>query len=330
MPANLPPPYFEAEKRYRTAKDPQEKIEALEEMMAIMPHHKGTDKLRAELRRRMAQHSEAAERRPSQTRRGAKFLIKKEGSAGQVALVGLPNAGKSQLVAYLTDASPEVANYPFTTKKPLPGMMKWQNIQIQLIDLPPVNNREAHTWLRVLLRGADLLMLVIDLGTDPIAQMESIFAELEMVRLMPVRDETENQPALEQGLHPKKAILIANKYDLPDAAFQLEQLRKRYSRFPIIIVSAEELTGLEEMKEEVFRTLDIVRVYTKTPKTKADMDDPVVLKKGSTVIDVALTIHKDIAAKLKYAQLWGSGKFDGQRVSRDHKVEDGDVIELHV
>ena len=203
MPANLPPQYFEAEKRYRMAKDPQEKIEALEEMMAIMPHHKGTDKLRAELRRRMAQHGEEAERRPSQARRGSQFLIKKEGAAGQVALVGLPNAGKSQLVAYLTDASPEVAVYPFTTKKPLPGMMKWQNIQIQLIDLPPVNNREAHPWMRALLRGADLLMLVMDLGADPLAQMEGILAELELLRLRPVGDETETRRFWSRVCGPK-------------------------------------------------------------------------------------------------------------------------------
>jgi uncharacterized protein len=330
MPANLPPPYFEAEKRYRMAKDPQEKVEALEEMMAIMPHHKGTDKLRAELRRRIARHGEEAERRPSQARRSSQFLIKKEGAAGQVALVGMPNAGKSQLVAFLTDASPEVASYPFTTQKPMPGMMKWQNIQIQLIDLPPINNREAHPWLRVLLRNADLLMLVVDLGADPLAQMESMLMELEMLRLKPVSDETENQVILEQGLHPQKTLVVANKSDLPGASAVLELLKRKYRRFPIVTVSAEALTGLEELKEEIFRSLEIVRVYTKTPGGKSDMDDPVVMKKGSTVTDVALTIHKDFALKLKYAQLWGSGKFDGQRVSREHVVEDGDVLEMHV
>jgi len=330
MPANLPPQYFEAEKRYRTARDPQEKVEALEEMLAIMPHHKGTDKLRADLRRRIARHGEEAEHRPSGARRGDQYLIKKEGTAGQVALVGLPNAGKSQLVAYLTDASPEIASYPFTTQKPIPGMMKWQNIQIQLIDLPPITNREAHPWLRVLLRGADLLMLVVDLGAELLAQMEGLLVELEMLRLKPMGDETDAQSALEQGLRPKKALVVANKSDLPGALANLELLRQRYARFPIVVVSAEALSGLEELKEEVFRSLEIVRVYTKTPGEKPDFEDPVVLKKGSTVTDVALTIHKDFAFKLKYAQLWGSGKFDGQRVRRDHVVEDGDVVELHV
>jgi len=334
MPANLPPQYFEAEKRYRMAKDPQEKVDALEEMLAIMPHHKGTDKLHAELRRRIARHGEEAERRPAGARRGAQFLIKKEGAAGQVALVGLPNAGKSQLVAYLTDASPEVASYPFTTQKPIPGMMKWQNIQVQLIDLPPTNNREAHPWLRALLRGADLLMLVVDLGAEPLAQMEGLLAELEMLRLRPVGDDTEAQSLMESlmelGLRPKKALVVANKSDLPGALANLELLRQRYARFPIVVVSAESLSGLEELKEELFRSLEIVRVYTKTPGEKPDFEDPVVLKKGSTVTDVALTIHKDFAFKLKYAQLWGSGKFDGQRVRREHVVEDGDVVELHV
>src|SRR4030042_3661187 len=139
-----------------------------------------------------------------------------------------------------------------------------------------------------------------------------------MLRLRPVGDETENQAILEQGLRPQKALVVANKSDLPDASSKLELLRERYAQFSIVVVSAEALTGLEELKEEVFRSLEIVRVYTKTPGEKPDMEDPVVLKKGSTVTDVALTIHKDFAFKLKYAQLWGSGKFDGQRVSRDH------------
>jgi ribosome-interacting GTPase 1 len=160
--------------------------------------------------------------------------------------------------------------------------------------------------------------------------MESMLAELEIIRLSPVGNETENQTILEQGLHPQKALLVANKSDMPDALAKLELLRQRYARFPIVVVSAETLTGLEELKEEVFHSLEIVRVYTKTPGDKPDMEDPVVLKKGSTITDVALTIHKDFAFKLKYAQLWGSGKFDGQRVSSDHVVKDGDVLELHV
>jgi hypothetical protein len=151
-----------------------------------------------------------------------------------------------------------------------------------------------------------------------------------MLRLKPVGSETDAQPALEQGLRPRRALVVANKSDLPNAPGNLELLRHRYGRFPIMAVSAEALSGLEELKDEVFHSLEIVRVYTKTPGQKPDFQDPVVLKKGSTVTDVALVIHKDFAFKLKYAQLWGSGKFDGQRVRRDHVVEDGDVVELHV
>ena len=126
MPANLPPQYFEAEKNFRQAKDPMEKIAALEEMLAIMPHHKGTDHLRAELRARIARLTEAAEKKTATKRRS--MVIPKEGAA-QIAVVGLPNSGKSQLVSSITNTSPTVAEYPFTTHSATPGMMEFENIK---------------------------------------------------------------------------------------------------------------------------------------------------------------------------------------------------------
>ena len=137
MPANLPPQYFAAEKRFRAAKTIPEKIEALEAMLAIMPKHKGTDKLRADLRGRMAKLSAEAERARATSRKGTSHYIRKEG-AGQAVLVGLPNVGKSQLVAALTEATPEIGEYPFTTRSAIIGMMPFENVQIQLIDLPPL------------------------------------------------------------------------------------------------------------------------------------------------------------------------------------------------
>ena len=133
MPANLPPQYFEAEKRYRSAREPEEKIAALEAMLAIMPHHKGTDKLHAVLRQKIAKFSLEAEKKYATARRTG-FYIDREG-AGQVMLVGPANAGKSQLLAAVTEAIPEIAEYPFTTKTPMPGMMKFEDIQIQLVVL---------------------------------------------------------------------------------------------------------------------------------------------------------------------------------------------------
>ena len=326
MPANLPPEYFHAEKRYRQAKTPEEKVEALEAMLSIMPKHKGTDKLRAVLRSKMAKFSEEAQRKLATGRRGDAYYVKKEG-AGQVILVGLPNAGKSQLVAVVTEASPNVADYPFSTQDPTPGMMNFENIQIQLVDIPPIIDRDARPWLPNLLRGADLLLLIVDLSQEPEIQMEAIFEELEKLRIKPV-GRTEST---EQGVYQKKALIAGNKDDVEGSGGNYRELESQYgAQFPIVSISAREGTGLEVLKREIYRLLEIIRVYTKAPGRKADLEEPVILKRGSTVGDFAQSIHKDFHAKLKYAQLWGSGKFDGQRVSREHILEDGDVVELRI
>jgi ribosome-interacting GTPase 1 len=327
MPANLPPQYFEAEKVYRQAKTPEEKVEALETMLAIMPKHKGTDKLRADLRRRIAKFSEEAQRRSSVARKGSDYNIRKEG-AGQVVLVGLPNAGKSQLVSTLTDAFPEVADYPFATKNPLPGMMKFENIQIQLLDMPPITDREARPWFSHLLRNADIILIMVDLSEDPLVQLETLLAEMEgmKVKVMEQGGTEEFVP----GVVRKPALVVGNKHDLDGSDENhliLDELCG--DELQVLAVSAREGNGLEAMSRAVFEKLNVIRVYTKTPGQKPDLDDPVVLRRGSTAEDAAESVHKDFRSRLKYAQVWGSGKYDGQRVKRDHVLEDGDIIELH-
>ena len=327
MPANLPPQYFEAEKVYRQAKTPEEKVEALETMLAIMPKHKGTDKLRAELRTRIAKFTQEAQRRPTVARRGSAYNIRKEG-AGQIALVGLPNTGKSQLVSALTDAFPEVADYPFATKMPLPGMMRFDNIQIQLLDMPPITDRDARPWFSHLLRNADILLIVVDLGEDPLMQVEAIVAELASMKVQLWMGEVEAE--LIPGVVRKRVLIVGSKADVDGSGASYAALESRYgSDLPLVAVSAREGTGLEQMKLSVYRELDIIRVYTKSPGSKADFEDPVILARGSTVEDAAVSVHKDFGSGLKYAQVWGSGKYDGQRVKREHVLEDGDVVELH-
>lgn len=326
MPANLPPEYFQAEKRYRLARTPEEKVEALEAMFSIMPKHKGTDRLRAELRTKIAKFTEESQRKLATSKRGSAYYIRKEG-AGQITLVGLPNAGKSQLVAAVTEASPNVADYPFTTQNPTPGMMRLENIQMQLVDTPPIIDRNAQPWLPNLLRSADLLLLMVDLGQEPLSQVQAITRELEKLKIKPLGREE----AMGQGIFQKKALVVANKEDVEGSGENYRKLESQYgAEFPIVSISAKEGTGLEELKREIYRRLDIIRVYTKAPGKKADLEEPVILKKGSTVEDVAASIHKDFRARLKYALLWGSGKYDGQKVKREHVLEDGDVIELHI
>ncbi len=327
MPANLPPQYFEAEKRYRAAKDVDDKIAALQDMLGIMPHHKGTDKLQAGLRAKIAKLSQESDRKLATARR-AGFYIRREG-AGQIVLTGPANTGKSQLVAALTEASPEVAMYPYTTKAATPGMMRFEDIQIQLVDTPPIGQRGVRALVSSILRAADLLAVVVDLGGDPQAEAEWSLTELFECRIVPT-----TMPATTEftgGIYEKDILIIANKSDLPGALRNLRGLRERYEAyFPIVAVSATEGEGMPELPGYLFRALKIIRVYTKAPGQKADMSEPVILPIASTVGEAAAEIHKDFKKGMKYAVVWGSGKYQAQTVSKAHVLQDGDIVEFHV
>jgi len=326
MPANLPPQYFEAEKVFREAKSPGEKIAALEEMLAIMPKHKGTDHLRAELRGRIAKLTQQLSKKSGAQR--SSMLIEREGAA-QVAVIGLPNSGKSRHVAAITNASPTIAEYPLTTHTATPGMMEFEDIKIQLIDTPPLVSQAIQWWLPPILRRADALLIIVDLSNEPLAQIEEIRAKLEKMRV--IIGDSDAGEAAETVVWHKKAIIIGNKSDLDTDSKNYQVLLSKYSNhLPIIAISASDGTGLDELKLEIYRALDIIRVYTKTPGQKADLTDPIVLPGGSTLQDAAASVHKDFAARLKYARIWGSGKHDGIMAKRDHVLADGDVIELHL
>jgi small GTP-binding protein len=326
MPANLPPQYFEAEKNFREAKNPLEKIAALEEMLAIMPKHKGTDHLRAELRARIAKLTQLAAKKSGARR--ASTIIEKEGAA-QVAVVGLPNVGKSQFVSSITNASPPVAEYPFTTHSATPGMMEFENIKIQLIDTPPLVPQAIDFWLPPMLRRADALLILVDLADAPLEQMEAVTAQLEKMRIV-IGDASAGEDS-EFTIWHKKVLIIGNKLDLDGASQNYEALKDKYGgQFPVIAVSAKQGTGLEKLKVKIYQVLDIIRVYTKAPGGKPDFTDPIVIRRGSILEDAAAEVHKDFAAKMKYARIWGSGKHDGVMAKRDHVLEDGDIIELHL
>ncbi len=326
MPANLPPQYFEAEKGFRSAKSPEEKIAALEEMLAIMPKHKGTDHLRADLRSKIAKLTQLAAKKSGAHR--ASMAIEREGAA-QVVVIGLPNVGKSQLVASITNASPAVADYSFTTQSATPGMMEFENIQIQLIDTPPLAPQPIEWWLRHMLIRADALLVMVDLNDAPLAQMEAITAQLEKNRIGIGGKKSEEESEIPS--YHKKALIIGNKLDLNNASENYITLKNKYeNQLPVIAISAKERTNLEELRHVIYQMLDIIRVYTKAPGEKPDFTDPIVLERGSTLEGAAAAVHKDFARKLKYARLWGSGKHDGVMAKRNHLLQDGDVIELHL
>jgi len=328
MPANLTPQYLEAEAKFKQAKTTQEKIKALEVMMAVIPKHKGTEKLRGQLKSRMAKLKEELQKRPTIGRAEQAYNVKREGAA-QVVLLGLPNSGKSTLFSKVTNAYSEVADYPYTTQKPVPGMMKFENLQIQLVDTPPMQLDHVEPGFSNLIRNADALLMVIDLTEDPVFQMEILLEELKRMRITIVGKEM--IPSLEAGWASQRVVLLGNKIDVRNAMEGYQAFEARFKEnFPILPISAKGGMNFDELKKEVYGLLGIIRVYTKVPGKEPDLTEPVILKKGSTVEDVALSIHKDFAAKLRYAKIWGSGKFDGQMVKRDYQVSEGDVIELHI
>jgi uncharacterized protein len=325
MPANLTPDYLAAESRFKSAKTTREKVEALEEMQATIPKHKGTEKMQADIKRRLAKlRAEQSKRPPSRT--GLLFEVERAG-AGQLAMVGPPNGGKSALVRALTHATPEVADYPFTTRAPQPGMMNFEDIQIQLVDLPPVHPDVHESWVYQIVRNADAALLVVDLNDpDLLEDLETTLLELGKSKVYLGRGA---MPEV-VGWMQKKTLLVGNKRDLAGAEVDLEILRELYSsRFDLAAVSAETGEGLEALRHTVFDLLELVRVYTKAPGHKLEKTAPYVLKRGSHLVDLAGAVHHDFVAQLKYARVWGHGKFEGQMVNRDYVLADRDVIELH-
>lgn len=328
MPANLPPEYLEAEKRYRAAKNPTEKLACLEDMLTLLPKHKGTDKLRADLRRRVSKVKAASQAKKGASKRESAFQIDKEG-AGQVVVVGPANVGKSALVARLTNANPEVADFPLTTWKPTPGMMPVENIQVQLVDTPPLNRDYVEPELLDLIRRSDLILLVVDLQTDPVQQLEETVNLLEENRIVPShqRDKYEE----ERLLKFIPFLVLANKNDDESTDENLQIFRELTDNdWPMISVSTITGRNLEMLKNTLVDKLQIIRVYSKAPGKEPDLTAPFVLKRGSTVEDFAGKVHKDFVDKLKIAKVWGDVVFDGQMVQRDYILRDGDVVELHI
>jgi ribosome-interacting GTPase 1 len=328
VPANLPPEYFEVDKRFREAKTPQEKIEALEELLAVIPKHKGTDKLRADFRRRLSKLKSMLQAKKPVSRRDAGYRIEREGAA-QVVLIGAPNVGKSLLLGALTNASPEVADFPHTTRTPTPGMMPFENIQIQLVDTPPMTREYTEPWLPDIIRRADLILLVVDVTADPVQNLEETRERLGQKRIGPLR-RTDLSEAKQEWVF-KPLLVVANKND--DAAaeenFQIFKALLE-DEWPMIPVSAQTGYNLERLKKKLFEKLEIVRVYTKTRGKAPDRKTPFVLKKGATVEALAAKIHKAFVGRLKFAKVWGDGVYDGQMIQRDYVLQDGDVVELHV
>jgi ribosome-interacting GTPase 1 len=328
MPANLPPEYFDAEKRFKQASSPSEKIVALEDLIATVPKHKGTDKLRADLRRKLSQLKKDAIKKKKGGRVDL-YTVPKEGAA-QIALVGFPNAGKSSLLASLTNATPVIAEYPISTIMPLPGMMPYEDIQIQLVDLPPIGNESTDGWVSGILRYADALIIVVDLSDDPEIQAELLIDQLKRWNIHIITDHPHSELQTPQGLS-KKVLIVANKQDLPGTEESFLQLKKKFGHAtPCIAVSALRKENIEDLKRTVFDLSGVIRVYSKPPGKEPDLSTPFTIPSGSTLLDLASSIHKEFSHNMKFARIWGSARFDGQRVEKHHILKDKDIVEIHI
>jgi ribosome-interacting GTPase 1 len=326
MPANLTPIYREAEAKFKAAVTREEKIAGLEEMLRVIPKHKGTEHLQADLRSRLSKLRQEPKKKTLS--KGLSHKIPKEG-AGQVTLVGGPNSGKSSLVATLTNAKPEVAPYPLTTLKATPGMMPFEDIGFQLVDLPPLCHEHVEPWVYDLIRASDLVWLVVSVQR-PLQGLEMVEELLggKAIGLYPAGAAGPEAPR--PGWTYKRTVLVVTGMDLPGAEGDLEALEELVELpWPRVAVSATTGRSLADLGHATFKALDIIRVYSKEPRKEPDMTRPFTLERGSTVRDLAEAIHKEIADEIKFARVWGPSAFDGQSVHEHHVLEEGDVVELH-
>ena len=317
MPANLPPTYYKLKHQHEAAKTDEERLSLLEEMLRIIPKHKGSEKVVSDIRRRIARHKKDPSEKGGKGsgKRSHSEHIPKQG-AGQIVLFGPPNAGKSQILANFTNAKPEVSPTPYTTTLPMVGMLQYENIQFQLIDTPSIMSDFISSTVLTLTRNADLVLPIISLASD------NLLDDLDMVVAFLDEADCETLEA--------KPFIVANQLDAAGAEDRLEILKEFYAEgFQIYPISAETGVGKEALLPEIYKALDILRVYLKAPGKAVEHDDPIVLPTGSTVLDAAIGLHKDFA-EFKFARIWGPQWHDGQSVSRNDVVYDGDVVEFHL
>ncbi|MDR1053242.1 MAG: 50S ribosome-binding GTPase [Planctomycetaceae bacterium] len=333
MPANLTQQYKKAEDNYRRAETPEDELRWLQVMLAEMPKHKGTDHLQAKLKTQISQvkkNIETQKSRGSSSGSTRSFRVPRQG-AGTAVIIGAPNAGKSQLLAALTRATPEIAPYPFTTKQPQPGMMAWEDVFVQLIDTPPITPDFLEPYIVGMLRSADIALLVVDLGDDSgMEQAKDVIDKLKTTKTRLAAESSLDEEDV--GLAFTQTFVLANKIDEHDAVERLELFHEicplPFREFKISANTPESLT---ELRNTIYQALNVIRIYTKDPRKKEpDRDKPFTLTQGGTLLDLAELIHKDYATNLKFGKVWGRAVHDGTMVKGDYVLNDLDVVEIHI
>jgi len=330
MPANLTAQYLKAEEEYRRATSVEEELQWLQVMLAEIPKHKGTDKLQADIKAKISKAKKEllAEKRAGKKTRGVR--IPRQG-AGTAVILGGPNAGKSLLLKRYTRANPEVAPYPFTTHTPMPGMMPWQDVFVQLVDTPPITADYMESYVQGIVRGSELVLLMADLGSDSgVEQCQEVLERFQGGKTRLGKTSLLDEEDI--GVSYTRTFVVPNKIDLPEAA---ERLKLFHELCPLdlleYVISAEKGTGLEALRDAIYQAMDVVRVYSKLPASKEpDLRRPFTLRRGGTVLDMAGQVHKDFLDNLKFARVWGTAVHDGTTVKGDHVLHDKDIVELHV
>jgi uncharacterized protein len=323
MPANLTPQYRSSEAKLKAAKSLEERKSALEEMLATIPKHKGTEKMQAELRRRMARLRHEEETRTA--KHSHVIRVEPEGAA-QIVLLGAPNSGKSSLLSALTRAEAPVADYPFTTTRPQPGMMGYEDVHIQLVDLPPIAHSHFDLWLPNVVRSADAAILLVDPTSQELPEdVEFIREKLASLHIPLVGELPEDADYRDT---PLPTLMVVSKMDRARES-DVQVLEELYgTEYPLLKLSVTQHSGFDAFKVAVWKRLQLVRVYSKPPGKPTDRNEPFVLPEGATIHDLAERIHREIGENLQFARVWG-GKLDGQRVARDFELRDRDVVEVH-
>jgi ribosome-interacting GTPase 1 len=327
MPANLTPQYQKAEEEYRRAQSAEERVECLERMLQLIPKHKGTEKLQADLKTKLKEAREEAHVEKSAPKTTRSYRIPRQG-AGTVVLIGPPNAGKSRILKELTHAHPEVAPYPFTTREPMPGMMPWHDVSVQLIDTPPVTDSHIEPYLTGYVRSADLVLLCFD-GSNDDAPLETAAVVNQIADRKTRLAQTTGFDEDDLSVVNVKSLLVVTRGRDPDAGLRAEMLRETGVTLQTIEVDLDRPADIEALRDAIYDSLRVIRVYTKRPGKPADKQSPFTLPIGATVEDLAAKVHRDLAATLKHGRIWGSSAADGQTVGREHVLAEGDIVELH-
>jgi len=337
MPTNVSPEFKKAQAAFRRARDAEERLGLLQEMLRLVPKHKGTEHLQSDIKSKIKDLSgELSGPRRGGGRGGPPTTFRPEGAA-QIALIGPPNSGKSALHACLTGSHSAAEPYPFATQYPQPGMFPYRDAVFQLIDLPSISSRHPIPWIGNALQPAEACLLVADLSRPGcVERVMDVVAMLEGKQVFL----TAQWPQGGSGASPDDdtmfvtalpTLLVANKSDLmDDPDGELDVLKELSGiNLPTLAVSAETGSGLEDLGAWLFEHLGIVRVYTKLPGKPADRSTPFTVRRGETVLEVASQVHREVARDLKYARVWGAESFEGRQVGREHVLVDGDVVELH-